>query len=427
MMEFFFSWRKDELGAPTTGLVDAEYLIALASDSPLPQASSSFLKHSLEQSDYARALRAWREEGRLYIRQLENTARELKAEKRRIAVEKTEVEKECAQLKEELDKIWRSRSWRLTAPLRFAAGKIRPWLGHKNIVAPQQIVTSGVIAPQIPESRALSPLQADLTWVPDVRILEKPLCLQQKAPQSSVPIGVFIHIYYLDLAKEILSYLSFLPEHSWFYVSTDTQKKCDAILELFTKAGFASRTEVRLFANRGWDLAPFFVGFSDQISRYPLILRIHSKSSSHMPKDFGDAWRRMLFTALCGSRERVNGIIQAFEGDPCLGMVSPPILEHYADSVCSGKNFPLMRELLEDYGIRILPTTPIDFPMGSMFWCRPEVLSPWMDKCFCHIDFAPTMENERDGSLAHALERLFFFGCGLTGYSWARVQALAIE
>lgn len=43
----------------------------------------------------------------------------------------------------------------------------------------------------------------------------------------------------------------------------------------------------------------------------------------------------------------------AFEKDPELGMVCPPIVEHYARSVNFGGNLPLMKLLLREYGFSL--------------------------------------------------------------------------
>ena len=162
------------------------------------------------------------------------------------------------------------------------------------------------------------------------------------------------------------------------------------------------------------------IGFADVIPEYPLILRLHSKCSPQLGET-GTAWRKMLYKTLAGDRERVNGIVNAFTANPDLGMACPPVLPYYARAVHMGGNYRQMHELLKRFNIDIRPDTPIDFPMGSMFWCRPQVLAPWLSCDFSYEDFAPQAEDIRDSSLAHALERLFFFGCGIAGCRWARL------
>ena len=322
------------------------------------------------------------------------------------------LEERVVQLEEELRAIHTSRSWRVTAPLRQAAAWVRRMIQHQKSGAPSQAVLVD-----------LRPIGA---WPPDVRSLEKHLVLQGIGVHRPVSIGVFLHIHYPDLAEEMVACLRNIPNVSGIHISTDTEDKRKTLAALFAAEGFAANTDIRVCPNAGWDIGPFLVGFAEEIPRYSLLLRLHSKRSSHIAGTVGDDWRKMLFASLAGSSERVNAIIRSFEDDPGLGLVCPPIVEYYAKCVHFGGNFALMRDLLARRSVSIQAETPIDFPMGSMFWCRPAVLSPWLDSHFSYADFTSMAQDERDSSLAHALERLFFFGCGITGYSWARVQALPV-
>lgn len=305
------------------------------------------------------------------------------------------------ELEEALHTVRNSCSWRLTAPLRGMT-EIR----RRLYTRPQSLLS-------------LKPL--------DVRVLECHLPLLDEATLADGKqpfVGIFLHVYYTDLAPEMLSCVRLLPETAFVHVSTDTQAKRDNLTALFAQEGLVERSEIRVVPNKGWDIAPFLVGFSDVIDRYDLVLRLHSKRSVQITGQTGDHWRQMLFEALAGNRKRVESIIRSFMLDSKLGMVCPPILPYYANCVHFGGNFPRMKALLEKRGITISPNARIDFPMGSMFWCRPAALRTWIEPPFTFDDFTPTPDDERDGSLAHALERLFFFGCGIADLTWARVPAL---
>jgi len=305
------------------------------------------------------------------------------------------------ELTKEIKKMRESRSWRITAPLRYLIGHIRRLFSYK------EQINNG---------------NKDVVWPPCVQAIEKKIQLKSGEDQISTPIGVFMHIYYVELAKEMLICVNNLPQTAQIHISTNTEEKQRAIQTLFAEAGFMERTIIRVCPNKGWDIAPFLVGFAQEIPRYPLILRLHSKRSTHIPGSTGDDWRRMLFSSLAGSVGRVNAVLKAFNDDPHLGMICPPSHSYLAHIIDYGKNFHLMQYLLHKYGVNILPDTPIDFPVGAMFWCRSNVLSPWLNRHFSYDDFAPTTYDERDGSLAHAMERLFLFGCGITGFSWARLN-----
>lgn len=280
-------------------------------------------------------------------------------------------------------------------------------------------VTPGVSMPP----RAVAP---EGVWPPDVRVLEIPCkpdnCIQllpeEKAKIGTV--GVFLHIYYEDLTEELVQCALCVPEPRRVYISTDTQAKeihIRKILELHNL-----EAEIRVFPNRGWDIAPFLVGFADRIREHTIILRLHSKRSSQIPGDIGTHWRQTLLNILAGSRGRTQGIMRAFAHNQELGMVCPPHAVYWKDCVHFGGNYVRMEQLLSRLRITIRPDLPIDFPMGSMFWCRSVVLEPWLEMPLRFEDFEPTTPESRDQSLAHAMERLFFFGCGIAGYRWARLQ-----
>lgn len=266
-------------------------------------------------------------------------------------------------------------------------------------------------------------------WPNDVLALQQPISLHETLAEpspvpapSTPPVGIFLHAYYTDVLPEVATALHHLPRHMALYVSTDTEAKAAAIRQHFAPMNF-SALDVRVWPNRGWDMAPFLLGFSDVLRTCPLMVRIHAKRSPHIATSVSTAWRKLLYGSLLGSAQRVQAIFDLFAHAPRLGMLCPPHLHHYLAAVRSGDNLPAMNQLLAPYGIHLAADTAIDFPMGSMFWCRPAVLFPWLDAGLSFDDFTAS-GSARDGSLAHALERLFLFGCGITGHSWGRLPPL---
>lgn len=259
-------------------------------------------------------------------------------------------------------------------------------------------------------------------WPADVLSLQ----LSPDAPQekyldrANCSIGVFIHIFYPELLCELKQYIKNIPQIAHIYVSTDTQTKANIIREALEDMGF-SKLNISIFPNKGWDIAPFIVGFANEIQKYDLILKIHAKRSTQMSKELSDNWRKILFSSLIGSQKKVNTILNLFICNPKLGMLCPPPVAHYANCINMAGNMNMMQRLLMPFGIKLLPDTAIDFPMGSMFWCRPKTVMPWIEQHLTFSDFELTNPNQRDGSLAHALERLFFFGCGISGFHWGRI------
>jgi len=246
-------------------------------------------------------------------------------------------------------------------------------------------------------------------------------------PGKPATVGVFLHLYYDDLAAEFATSLARIPEPKRIYISTDTAEKAASIAQAFAVEGGAP-ADIRVFPNRGFDVGPFLVGFREEIGRNDLVLRLHGKKSTQLGEAAGTAWRHELLDALVGDAERIQTILQAFRHWPDLGMVYPEHWEGlyrlYDAPIAIGSNLVRMAELLARYAVPLPANLPIEFPSGSMFWCRPKALAPWLRFDFSWDSFEESREGVRDASLAHALERLFLFGCGLEGLTWARADAL---
>jgi lipopolysaccharide biosynthesis protein len=224
------------------------------------------------------------------------------------------------------------------------------------------------------------------------------------------------------LAEELVKYALCVSEPRRIYISTDTRAKEAHITKIIDLHDLKANVEIRILPNRGWDIAPFLVGFADRIREHSILLRLHSKRSLHISNDHGTHWRQELLRILAGSRERTQGILRAFAQNSELGMVCPPHTAFWKDSVNFGGNYIRIKQLLSRFDITISPDLPIDFPMGSMFWCRSIVLEPWLEMQLRFEDFEPTSPEIRDQTLAHCMERLFLFGCGITGHRWTRLS-----
>lgn len=236
-----------------------------------------------------------------------------------------------------------------------------------------------------------------------------------KAPPR-LRVAVACHLYHVNLIDEVLACIANIPTDFDLLVSTDTPVKKSKI-EAALPSCSASHTVVRVFPNVGRDIASKLICFKDLLGKYDLILFIHGKRSSFSSKLGG--WRQYLFDALCGSKDRVKSILAAFEDIPELGMIAP---QHYPLLGCVGWRENL--QISDDLSNRLLGEryafNYLDFPSGSMFWCRPAALKPLLDLDLKIEDF-PAERGQIDGTLAHAIERFFFVSCELAGFHWIKI------
>jgi lipopolysaccharide biosynthesis protein len=124
---------------------------------------------------------------------------------------------------------------------------------------------------------------------------------------------------------------------------------------------------------------------------------------------------------LLGSTEVVESVFDAFRSAPKLGMIAPQHFEAIRYSAGWGKNFEISEKIAQKMGIKISKSGPIDFPSGSMFWARTAALKPLLNSNFSIDDF-PDEVGQVDETLAHAIERLFFFSCEQAGYRWLKIS-----
>jgi lipopolysaccharide biosynthesis protein len=231
------------------------------------------------------------------------------------------------------------------------------------------------------------------------------------------PIAVIAHIYYPEQTSEIEHYLRNIPFPTDLFISTDTRAKAQKIAQVF-RGWDKGKAQLRLTPNRGRDIAPKLVGYARVHLQYDYVLHLHSKASTHTPEWW--PWRGYLFETLLGSPEIVRSIFAMFAAVPRLGMVAPHHYEPLTKRVGWGDNFPLASDLAKRIGFRLNPDHVRDFPSGSMFWARSVALHPLLRLKLSYSDF-PEEAGQVDGTLAHAVERLFFVTTKYAGLQWLRI------
>ena len=236
-------------------------------------------------------------------------------------------------------------------------------------------------------------------------------------------IAAVIHIFYTELAEEIKNLLYNVPAKIDVYISTVSEEKKFELEKIF--ADFNNgRVTIKIFPNRGRDIAPAFIGFKDIYKNYELCLHLHTKKSPHATNRlFG--WREYLYNNLLGSQEILRGIFKVME-NPRVGIIFPQYFSPIRISVNWGENYSLTQKFLSDLRINLDTHNLLEFPAGSMFWFKPAALAPIFESELTFEDF-PEELGQTDGTLAHAMERSFLYIAESAGYSWVKVSACQNE
>lgn len=240
-----------------------------------------------------------------------------------------------------------------------------------------------------------------------------------KVAPFSGEIGVFVHLFYENLAAEIASSLVSIPFDFKTYISTNSEDKKAAIEAAFAAHGLTPL--VKVLPNRGWDVAPFVIGFADEVREHEICLKLHGKQSRYgHPGERGNMWRKHLLSGLLGHPANVNVIVSNFLANPQLGIAMAPHWQGIRRSVNDvGPNYLHMQRLLQRVGLSIPPDQPIEFPSGSMFWFRRDALAPLFNLGLTWADFDRCRPHDLDATIAHAIERCVLIFAAQAGFKWA--------
>lgn len=237
--------------------------------------------------------------------------------------------------------------------------------------------------------------------------------------RPGVRVAVVVHIFYPELAGEIYDFIKNIVEPFDLIITTPHEGAVCELIDIF--APLASSVAVALSENRGRDVGPFLaVHRSGMLERYDAVLKLHSKKSTY--SDSGQQWQQSLFRQLCGNSLTVQRSI-ALLRDGKTGMVGPHDYylthPHYW-----GANRTTVHKLVQSLTVTPLKEedVPLRFFAGTMFWFSPKALATLHDIPEPLLNFEPE-NGKQDGTLAHALERLFGILPQLGGYN---VTSLAL-
>jgi lipopolysaccharide biosynthesis protein len=231
-------------------------------------------------------------------------------------------------------------------------------------------------------------------------------------------IAIVLHLFFDELAEEFIRYFEHMPVAFDLYIST-TPAARDRLSELFGKRFGEERVHVRAVENRGRDMAPFLVEFGDVYSKYDLVCKVQGKKRSYNPA-LGD-WRAYLMDNVLGSTEIIDTILNAFEADSKLGLVFPEYFPPIAHMVEWGSNWENVSAMCTRLNIAVDRAQPLNFPAGSMFWFRPQALDPMFSKLGLTVEDFEKPAGELDGSLSHAMERMFVIVAEKQGFTWEKM------
>lgn len=223
-------------------------------------------------------------------------------------------------------------------------------------------------------------------------------------------IAVCVHLYYVELFKEIANYLdNFINIPYNLYFTMPRENK--VFLPVLRKKYPNSR--VIITENIGFDIYPFLCFLKEiNLEDYDVIFKLHSKKN--IPIEFsrngvdlsGTKWRDYMFKALLGTSEQVKNVLRIMERHPHIGMLAAQevLFEGYK-LLAQDIDLQKVETLMFECGFLMRRW---EYVAGSVFAVRPYLLKAIKQRNFTAEDFPPYFPRDWNG-LPYCLERVF--GC----------------
>lgn len=239
---------------------------------------------------------------------------------------------------------------------------------------------------------------------------------------------IVIHLFYMDRLGYYRKYIQEIPKDIDIVFTTNTEEKKELIQVAYKDITQSHNIQVRVVSSRGRDLAAFFVDCIDLMDQYEYIGFIHDKKSIRdgQSPSVGDTFSNILWDNILYSSDYISNIIEYLKGNSKLGLMIPPTPYHGPYNAVSD-NFwtrclDKTKELLARLNINIDLDINIEpLSIGSAFWARTAIFRTVVENPFTHLDF-PEEPMDVDGTIAHALERVFPYLAQHEGYTTSYVM-----
>lgn len=235
-------------------------------------------------------------------------------------------------------------------------------------------------------------------------------------------VALILNINYEDKIAYCYNYASAMPQNADIYITTNTEKKRELILEIFSNIQ-CCKLEVMLVESRGKDISALLIGCRDIIAKYDYICCAHDRNFTQVkPYVVGESFSYKCFENVLASSNFVENVIQTFEENPRLGILVPPPPSHsiyystigsewqhyYNDTI----NLAEKLKLKVDFDQQKPPIAPF----GTTFWFRAQALKGLIDYNWKYEDFPMETDKGDDGIIVHVIERIYPFVAQNEGY-----------
>ncbi len=245
-------------------------------------------------------------------------------------------------------------------------------------------------------------------------------------------VALMMHIYYEDLIDQCLKYANAMPENADLIITTPKEELIKVLKEKAKSLKFNKVIIVKI-ENVGRDVSALLVGCAPYVYNYDYVCFVHDKKTTQVkPYCNGESFGYKCWENNLGSKQYVENIISTFEDNPRLGLLTPPPPNHgdfyqiVGSEWASNYDNTIALAYKLKLNCHIYWTKEPIAPLGTMFWFRPDAMRKLFDYEWKYEDF-PKEPNGFDGTLLHAIERVYAFIVQDAGYypAWVMTDKFA--
>lgn len=233
--------------------------------------------------------------------------------------------------------------------------------------------------------------------------------------------AVIAHMYYEEMFPVCMDYLKQIPQDIDLYITTPNEniaKQAQAACENFKKEHY----HILTIPNQGRDMGALLIACKEILKEYEYICFVHDKKtkSSVGPATIGKSFFYNMWENMLKSTSYIENVLNLFEQNSRLGFLAPPQPIHAEFFGSIGlewhNDYQNTVDLAKKIGIDANFSPDIQcFALANVFWCRTKALRPLFDYGFTYDDL-PKEPMPLDGTISHALERIYPYVAQSSGY-----------
>lgn len=240
-------------------------------------------------------------------------------------------------------------------------------------------------------------------------------------------VALILYSYYEDLITDNISYMQSMPPEADIYIVVVS----DSLKEKWEqkKSQFIHKSiHIRKQPNRGRNECAYWLTCKDVIQSYDFICVVHDKKSeTAKPLLIGYSFSRHCWDNILKSPNYVQSVLDLMLRHPEIGILMPPLpIFDGLGAMIMNDEWAGNKNIAKDIYTRLEMKVPFDMhpdaPWGTMFWLRGKAMAPFYRYSWKHEDFPEEPLGATNGTVLHALERMYPMIAQEAGYLTAWIM-----